>query len=277
MPPNPHPPGDPSLAPGRWAPVLVIRERTGRVETLTLNRPEAANSLNPPLMAELGTALHEILLDPDVRAVVVTGAGDRIFCAGMDLSALGDFGGDPAAEADREGAATVAGFLDGHYEKPLVAAVNGAAVGGGLEMVMACDLVVAAEHARFGLPEVKRGLYAAGGGTRLSQRIPQALALEMGLTGRLVDAERAAQFGLVNQVVPAGELLGAAHALATEVAANGPLGVRLTKRLMRRAVDQGSEVGRATPEESAAIFGSEDAAEGATAFLEKRDAVFRGR
>jgi enoyl-CoA hydratase len=257
--------------------VLVIRERTGRVETLTLNRPEAANSLNPPLMAELGTALHEILLDGDVRAVVITGAGDRIFCAGMDLSALGEFGGDPATTADPDGAATVAGFLDGHYEKPLIAAVNGAAVGGGLEMVMACDLVVAAEHARFGLPEVKRGLYAAGGGTRLSQRIPQTLALEMGLTGRLIGAERAAQFGLVNQVVPAGELLGAAHVLAAEVAANGPLGVRLTKRLMRRAVDQGSEVGRATPEENAAIFGSEDAAEGATAFLEKRDAVFRGR
>jgi len=257
--------------------VLVIRERTGPVETLTLNRPEAANSLNPPLMAELGTALHEILLDVDVRAVVVTGAGERIFCAGMDLSSLGEFSGDQAAPADPDGAATLARFLDGSYEKPLIAAVNGAAVGGGLEMVMACDLVVAAEHARFGLPEVKRGLYAAGGGTRLSQRIPQALALEMGLTGRLIDAGRAAQFGLVNQVVPPGELLGAAHALAAEVGANGPLGVQLTKRLMRRAVDQGSDIGRATPEENRAIFGSEDAREGATAFMEKRDAVFRGR
>ena len=207
--------------------MLVIRERTGRVETLTLNRPEAANSLNPPLMAELGTALHEILLDADVRAVVVTGAGERIFCAGMDLTALGEFGGDPAArsrsrrEPPRWPASSTA-----TTRSRSIAAVNGAAVGGGLEMVMACDLVVAAEHARFGLPEVKRGLYAAGGGTRLSQRIPQALALEMGLTGRLVGAERAAQFGLVNQVVPAGELLGAAHALATEVAANGPLGVQ---------------------------------------------------
>ena len=143
--------------------MLVIRERTGLIETLTLNRPEAANSLNPPLMAELGTALHEILLDVDIRAVVVTGAGERIFCAGMDLTALGGFDTDPETWEDPDGARTLFGFLDGSYEKPLIAAVNGAAVGGGLEVVMACDLVVAAEHARFGLPEVKRGLFAAAG------------------------------------------------------------------------------------------------------------------
>ena len=257
--------------------MLVIRDRSGLVETLTLNRPEAANSLNPPLMAELGTALHEILHDVDVRAVVVAGAGERIFCAGMDLTALGGFDTDPETWSDPDGARTLFRFLDGSYEKPLIAAVNGAAVGGGLEIVLACDLVVAAEHARFGLPEVKRGLFAAGGGTRLSQRIPQALALEMGLTGRLIGAERAAQFGLVNQVVPADQLFGAAHALAAEVAANGPLGVQLTKRLMRRAADQGTEAGRATPEENSAIFGSADAAEGAAAFMEKRDPVFTGR
>jgi len=257
--------------------VLVIRERTGHVEVLTLNRPEAANSLNPPLMAELGTALHEILGDDEVRVVVVTGSGERVFCAGMDLSALGQFEeglGDPG---DPPGVGTLAAFLEGSYPKPLIAAVNGAAVGGGLEVVMACDLVVAAEHARFGLPEVKRGLYPAGGGTLLSNRIPRALALEMGLTGRLVGAERAARAGLVNQVVPAAEVLGAASALAAEVAANGPLGVRLTKRLMRRAVDHGSDAGRATPEENRAIFLSEDAREGAAAFMEKRDATFRGR
>jgi enoyl-CoA hydratase len=257
--------------------VLVIRERTGQVETLTLNRPEAANSLNPPLMAELGTALHQILLDGDVRTVVVTGAGERVFCAGMDLSALGEFNGAGDAPADAEGARTLADFLEGSYEKPLVAAVNGAAVGGGLELVMACDLVVAAEHARFGLPEVKRGLFPAGGGTVLSNRIPQTLALEMGLTGRLIGAERAAQAGLVNQVVAATDLLDSARALAAEVAANGPMGVQLTKRLMRRAVDHGSDAGRATPEESNAVFRSEDAREGAAAFMEKRAAVFRGR
>ena len=168
-------------------------------------------------------------------------------------------------------------FMSGSYPKPLVAAINGAAVGGGLEIMMACDLVVAAQHARFGLPEVKRGLFAAGGGTLLSLRIPQALALEMGLTGRLIEVDRAAAVGLVNQVVPAEELLTAAKVLAAEVAANGPLGVQLTKRLMRDAVGLGPTAGMATSEQSRRIFTSEDAREGARAFLEKRPAVFSGR
>jgi enoyl-CoA hydratase len=257
--------------------VLVIRERLDQVEVVTLNRPDAANSLNPPLMAELGAALHEILDDDGVRAVVVTGAGERVFCAGMDLAALGEDWSGGESESDVAHARVVAQFLEGHYAKPLVAAVNGAAVGGGLEMVLACDLVVAAEHARFGLPEVKRGLFPAGGGTLLANRIPQALALEMGLTGRLVGAEQAARAGLVNQVVPAPELLDVATGLAAEVAANGPLAVQLTKRLMRRAVDYGSAAGQATPEENRAIFTSEDAREGAAAFLEKRPPHFSGR
>jgi len=257
--------------------MLVIRERVDLVEIVTLNRPEAANSLNPPLMAELGTALGEILDDDGVRAVVVTGAGERVFCAGMDLAALDDWNDEQAEPPDAAGAGILADFLEGQYAKPLVAAVNGAAVGGGLEMVLACDLVVAAEHARFGLPEVKRGLYPAGGGTLLANRIPQALALEMGLTGRLVGAEQAARAGLVNQVVPGAALTAAATGLAAEVAANGPLAVQLTKRLMRRAVDHGSEAGRAAPEENRAIFTSDDAREGAAAFLEKRAPHFSGR
>jgi len=257
--------------------VLILRERIQQIEVLTLNRPEAANSLNPPLMDELGIALQDILDDDSVRAVVVTGAGERVFCAGMDLSALGDWNDSSAASPSRPGAVVLAQFMSGSYPKPLVAAVNGAAVGGGFEIMMACDLAVAAEHARFGLPEVKRGLYAAGGGTLLSLRVPQALALEMGLTGRLIGAERAAAVGLVNQVVPAADLFTAANALAAEVAANGPLGVQLTKRLMREAVSIGSKAGLATAEQSRRIFQSDDAREGAQAFMEKRTAAFRGR
>ncbi len=257
--------------------MLILRERIQQIEVLTLNRPEAANSLNPPLMEELGIALQDILDDDSVRAVVITGAGERVFCAGMDLSTLGDRADTSTASPSRSGAEGFAQFMSGSYPKPLVAAVNGAAVGGGLEIMMACDLVVAAQHARFGLPEVKRGLYAAGGGTLLSLRIPQALALEMGLTGRLIEVDRAAAVGLVNQVVPAEELLTAAKVLAAEVAANGPLGVQLTKRLMRDAVALGSTAGMATSEQSRRIFTSEDAREGARAFLEKRPAVFSGR
>ncbi len=257
--------------------MLILRDRLGHTEVLTLNRPEAANSLNPPLLEQLGVALQEILDDVDARAVVVTGAGERVFCAGMDLSALGGDWSGLGGGSGRPGAAALAHFMAGTYPKPLIAAVNGAAVGGGLELVLSCDLVVACDRARFGLPEVKRGLYAAGGGTLLSTRIPQALALEMGLTGRLVGADRAERHGLVNQVVPAGELLATAIALADEVAANGPLAVQLTKRLMRAAVTHGADAGLASPEENDSIFRSEDAREGAAAFMEKRAATFTGR
>ncbi len=257
--------------------MLVIRDRIGHTEILTLNRPEAANSLNPPLLDELDVALREILDDGDARAVVLTGAGDRVFCAGMDLTTLGSWDAEAAGDAEGPIGRTVGALLAGAYPKPLIAAVNGAAVGGGLELVLACDLVVAAEHARFGLPEVRRGLYAAGGGTLLSTRMPLALALEIGLTGKPFDAGRAAGAGLVNRVVPAGDLLAAATELAGEIAANGPLAVQLTKSLLRAAVTDGPGAGMATPEQQQAIFASADAKEGATAFMEKRTAVFVGR
>ena len=254
--------------------MILERQREGSVEVLTLNRPEAGNSLSPELLAALGSALADVADDGDARAVVLTGAGDRIFCAGMDLKAFGE-GAAPVSSP--RAAAMQMSLFNGEYPKPVVAAVNGAAVGGGLELVLGSDLVVAAAHARFGLPEVKRGLYPAGNGTMIATRIPLPLALEMGLTGELVDAPRAAQIGLVNRVVPADELLPAALELAGRVAANGPLGVALTKRLMRAAVQLGPEHGRATAEESAVVFGSEDAKEGAAAFMEKRPPRFTGR
>lgn len=257
--------------------MLILRERRDHTEILTLNRPEAANSLNPELMDELGVALQEILDDDHARVVVLTGAGERVFCAGMDLSALGTFNDKTAAGAEPKlGTDALAAFMAGTYPKPVIAAVNGAAVGGGLELVMSCDLVVAAEHARFGLPEVKRGLFAAGGGTLLSTRIPLALALEMGLTGRLILAPKALETGLLNQVVAPDELLPAAVALADEVAANGPLAVQLTKALLRGAVTDQPSAGRATPEQMSQVFQSTDAVEGAAAFMEKRPPNFTG-
>ena len=161
--------------------------------------------------------------------------------------------------------------------KPVIAAVNGAAVGGGFELVLACDLVVAAEHARFGLPEVKRGLLAGGGGTLLGTRLPLSLALEVALSGELVDAERAAGRGLVNRVVPAADLMEATLVLAGTIAANGPIALRTTKQLVRRAVLDDPKTGWGTPEELSAVFGSDDAKEGAKAFLEKRPPNWTGR
>lgn len=261
--------------------MVLERERQGRVEVLTLNRPASANALDGELLAALGDALDELERDDDVWVVVLTGAG-RHFCGGMDLRAFGERSDDQGAGDSGGGAGGGSarrglGLFTTPFEKPLIAAVNGAAVGGGLELVMTCDLVVAAEGARFGVPEVRRGLIPGGGGTLLGTRIPLVLALELLLTGELVDAERAAAWGLVNRVVPPDRLLPVALELAGAVAANGPLAVRMAKRLGRRALSEGTAAGWATPEEQAAIFSSDDAREGALAFVEKRTPNWSGR
>ncbi len=260
---------------------ILERAQHGLVQVLTLNRPEAANSLNPELIAALGQAFGEIETDDATQVVVLTGAGERIFCGGMDLRAFSESRDRPAGTQREAGERTDAPASAFDFKdistKPVIAAVNGAAVGGGFEMVLGCDLVVAAAHARFGLPEVKRGLMAGGGGTLLGTRLPLALALEVALTGELIDAPRAAEWGLVNRIVPAEALLEASLALAATIAANGPLAIRTTKQLVRRAVLDDPKRGWATPEELTGVFGSEDAKEGAMAFLEKRPPVWKGR
>jgi enoyl-CoA hydratase len=239
-------------------------DRRGPLTVVTINRPEARNALDFETMAGIGAALVAAEHDPEVRAVILTGAGDRAFCAGMDLRAFAD--GAPAVDDDRPGLEVL---TDRIYPKPVIAAVNGAAVGGGFELVLACDLVVAADHARFGLPEVRRGLIAGGGGTRLPRRIPLAVALELGLTGEYIGAERAHELGLVNRVVPGAGLLEAATELAGLVARNAPLALAVTKTLMLR------EAAGALMEEITAagkvVFESADALEGARAFTEKRE------
>jgi len=254
--------------------MILERSQFGLVQVLTLNRPEAANSLNPELLDALGLAFHEISTDDATQVVVLTGAGERIFCAGMDLRAFSEGGGGTGRERDESAPKYDAKNLS---PKPVIAAVNGAAVGGGFELALSCDLVVAAESARFGLPEVKRGLIAAGGGTLLGTRLPLSLALEVALTGELISAAQASTWGLVNRVVPAAELLDASLALAATIAANGPIAIRTTKELVRRAVLDDPKRGWATPEELSAVFGSEDAKEGAQAFIEKRQPSWKGR
>jgi enoyl-CoA hydratase len=215
----------------------------------------------------LSNALTEAAENDDVRAIVVTGAGEKIFCAGMDLKAFA--AGEDIAKIGMGFAALR------NCKKPLIAAVNGHALAGGFEVVMMCDLVVSVDSARFGIPEVKRGLFAAGGGVRLPARIPLAIALEMGLTGDPIDAARAKELGLINQVVPAAELRDAALALAARVSANGPLAVQATKQLML------DEIGNGNPsllgELQKKVFTSEDAKEGATAFAQKRAPEWKGR
>jgi enoyl-CoA hydratase len=259
---------------------VLERRREGAVEVLTLNRPERRNALNAELIAALADTFAELAKADDVRAIVLTGAGDRAFCAGMDLKDFAERSADdPAPEASPDDAAVPARhqLIPWDYPKPIVAALNGATVAGGFELMMCCDLVVAAEHAVFGLAEVKRGLMPGGGGTLLATRIPLVLALEIALTGDTFDAPRALEIGLINRVVPADRVLDEALALAGRVAENGPLAVSVVKRLVRQGATDGGPAAWPPPAEIQRVFASEDAREGALAFVEKRAPRWVGR
>jgi enoyl-CoA hydratase len=248
----------------------VQQRRQGNVLVVTINRPEQRNAFDAATIMGLGEAFSDAEGDDGVRCIVLTGAGDRAFCAGMDLKAFA--AGKMALDPGRPGLEI---FTRRIYPKPVIAAVNGAAVAGGFELMMACDLVVAADHAMLGIAEVKRGLIAAGGGTRLPRRIPIAIALEMGLTGDLIDARRAFELGLVNRVVPRERVLDEALALASRVAANGPLALTVTKQLMREEIGVGDW--EHIRDVVAPVFASEDAREGASAFAEKRAPRWKSR
>ena len=206
--------------------------------------------------------------------MIITGAGERAFCAGMDLKEFADRRrSDEPGGMDR-----YLTFLKGLFPKPVIAAVNGAALAGGFELMLGCDLAVVAEHAIFGIPEAKRGLMAAGGGLLLPLRIPLAVALEMGLTGDPIDAGRALQLGLVNRVVPGAAVMDEALRLAGRIGENGPLSVALTKKLMHEVATYGGadaweRMAAANPQ----VFESEDAIEGSRAFAERRRPVWKGR
>jgi len=255
----------------------VEQERRGAVQILRINRPEARNALNAAVIDGIGMGIEAADADPDVRAVVITGTGDRAFCAGMDLRGFAQRAGGVQSDADRTAAAAYNRFVREGTAKPVIAAANGSAVAGGFELLLACDMAVVSEDATFGLPEVKRALFPAGGGVFLSRRIPMAVALELTLTGDTIGAARALALGLVNEVVPYKDVLGQAVALAERVTANGPLAVQAIKTLVRAAAEQPpAEVWERQAQLQPQIFGSADAREGATAFIEKRAPVWQG-
>jgi enoyl-CoA hydratase/carnithine racemase len=256
----------------------VISERRGAVLVLRINRPDARNALNAAVMAGVGNGIMEAETDPDIRAIVLTGTGDRAFCAGMDLRSFAG-GGLAPTEDEKKGMARFGPFMSrGECAVPVIGAANATALAGGLELLLACDLIVAAAGSQVGLPEVKRGLFAAGGGMFLSRRIPLAKALELTLTGDPIPVEEALALNLINRVVPADQVVDEAVALAERIAANGPLGVQATKELVRMAAFQAADdVWKVHAERQGSVFSSEDAKEGATAFVEKRSPVWRGR
>ncbi|USX45876.1 crotonase/enoyl-CoA hydratase family protein [Dietzia kunjamensis] len=257
----------------------VRTERRDHVLLVTLDRPEARNAVNGEVSTLLGDALHEADTDPGIRVVVITGAGERSFCAGADLKAISR-GEDIFPAENRQWG--FAGMMQHYVSVPVIAAVNGTALGGGCEIALACDLVVAADHSVFGLPEVRRGLIAAAGGAfRLPAQLPHRVAMEMMLTGEPITAGRALDLHLINHVVPADRLLDTALELAGTIAANAPLAVQGTKRVALGITDGGrpAEVDqwKVNDTETITVMTSEDAAEGPRAFAEKRAPVWKAR
>jgi crotonobetainyl-CoA hydratase len=253
---------------------LVELERREHIALVTLNRPEARNAISPEVSQAMVALLDEIEADPDLRAIVLTGRGE-VFSAGADLKVVAS--GRAGDIANVRGG--FAGIVSRDFPKPIIAAVNGPALAGGFEIVLSCDLVVAADTARFGIPEVQRGLIAAAGGLlRLPKRVPLAIALELAMTGDPIDAERALALGLVNRVAPADRVVDEAFALATRIGDNSPAAVRASRQLVREAAEMSEQDGwRRTIELMMPVFESGDAVEGATAFAEKRKPVWRSR
>jgi enoyl-CoA hydratase/crotonobetainyl-CoA hydratase len=242
------------------------------IATIQINRPEVRNAVDLATAEAIAAALDEVDARPGINVAVLTGSA-TLFSAGMDLKAFNERGERPVS-VSRGGF----GLVEKPPATPLIAAVEGTALGGGFEMALACDLIVAGDDAQFGLPEVRRGPVAAAGGVlRLPRRIPRNIAMELVLTGAPVSARRCLELGLVNRVVPSGQALEAAHTLARVIAANAPLAVRTAKLLVDASADwPANEAFTRQAEHTAAVRASNDAAEGARAFVEKRTPMWTG-
>lgn len=264
---------------GRDAPlddVVRLRRVGAHVAVLTIHRPEARNAVSIAVTRAMAAHVRAIEDDPAIRVAILTGAGQQAFCAGADLKEMASKGPDGERSTPEGG---LAGFVFAPRAKLWIAAVNGAAVAGGFELVLACDIAIASTEAVFGLPEVRRGLAAAAGGIyRLPRAVPRGVALEMIATGEPIDAQRALALGLVNRLVEPAEVLPEALRLAERIAANAPLAVAWSLEVARRAHDAPeAELRRHSEEVLRRIAGTEDAREGPRAFAERRAPHWQGR
>jgi len=255
----------------------VLYEKKGAIAYVTVNRPKVLNALNTPTWTDIKAAFEAAKADPSVHGVILTGAGDKAFIAGADISELAHVDAYEAEESSRFGQ----GVLDlvENLGKPVIAAINGFALGGGCETAMACTIRIAAEHARFGQPEVKLGLLPGGGGTqRLPRLVGKGRALQLILTGETITAQEAYRIGLVNEVVPAANLIARAEAILKQIAANAPIAVKFSLEAANKGLETSQAEGFAL---EASYFGicaaTEDKKEGTSAFLEKRAPQFHGR
>ena len=266
---------------------VVDIEVSDHIATITINRPEARNSMNPEVIARLARAWAQVEEDDDIRVAIITGAGDKAFCAGADLGQLiplttgarkpeNEFDEAVVADPTLGGKAMLRDFTP---SKPVIAAINGHAIAGGCEIVQGTDIRVAADTARFGVQEVKWGLYPLGGSSvRLPRQFPEAIAMELLLTGDLLDAATCHRYGFVNHVVPFDQVLPKAREIAAKIAANGPLAVKAIKAGAREAIGHPDRDALDIERKwGGPVFRTEDAVEGPRAFMEKRTPDFKGR
>jgi enoyl-CoA hydratase/carnithine racemase len=255
----------------------VLYEKRDAIAYVTLNRPKVLNALNTPTWIDLKTAFEAAKADASVHGVILTGAGDKTFIAGADIGELAHVDAYEAEESSRFGQDVLS--LIENLGKPVVAAINGFALGGGCETAMACTIRIAAEHAKFGQPEVKLGLLPGGGGTqRLPRLVGKGRALQLILTGETISAQEAYRIGLVNEVVPAADLIARAETILKQISANAPIAVKFSLEAANKGLETSQAEGFAL---EASYFGicaaTDDKKEGTTAFLEKRRPQFHGR
>ena len=261
------------------SPILenLLYDKKGAIAYVTLNRPRVLNALNRQTWQELRTVFEDARDDPEIRGVILTGAGDKAFIAGADIGELAHVTAVEAEQSSSYGQSVL--DLIENLGKPVIAAVNGYALGGGCETAMACTIRVAAEHAKFGQPEVTLGLIPGGGGTqRLPRLVGKGRALQLILSGGMIDAQEAHRIGLVNEVVPAGDLLTRAEAILKQIFANAPIAVKFSLEAVNRGLETNLAEGLSL---EASLFGlcagTGDKAEGTSAFLAKRAPQFNGR